>query len=165
MASHQRRQQPNSLINQVERVMKDKDFGGRVHLAYAVQEIEAWLLIDCTGIFCYFASQRKQFKENCREKAAKNQQVVRLIKKFQRGNTELIVEAEAGGRGVKEYLITFSRGILRTLNPKVKHPPKDKLYKERLSHKIAEPIENNNETLKRNTSLGRLGKLIKESGN
>jgi len=165
MASYQRRQQPNSLINQVERVMKDKDFSGKVHLAYAVQEIEAWLLIDCTGIFCYFASQRKQYKENCREKAAKKQEVVRLIKKFQRGNTEFIVEAEAGGKGVKEYLIKFSEEIFRTLNPKVKHPPKDKLYKERLSPEIAEHVEINAETLRRNASLRRLGKLIEESGN
>ncbi len=162
MASHQRRQEPNSLINQVDRVVKDKDFRGKVHIAFAVQEIEAWLLVDCMGIFCYFASQRKEYKENCREKALKKQKVDRLIKKFQHGNTELIVEAEAGGKGVKEYLVKFSQEIFRTFNPKVRHPPKDKLYKERLAPKIAKYIEINAETRRRNASLRHLGELIKQ---
>lgn len=161
MASYQRRQEANSLINQVERMVKDKDFRGKVHIAHAIQEIEAWLLVDCMGIFCYFASQRKEYREKCREKASKKQEVIRVIKKFQRGNTELIVEAEAGGKGVKEYLVKFSKEIFRTLNPKVR-PPKDKLYKEKLSPKIAEHIEISSETLRRNASLRHLGELIKQ---
>jgi len=159
MSSHQRRREPNSLINQVERVTES--FAGRVFCAYAVQEIEAWLLIDCEGIFCYFAGRRKQYKDNCREAVRINKEIVRLIKKYQRGNTELIVEAESGGTGVKEYLIKFSKEILKTLNPKM--PKKDidnEEYRERLSPQVAKHIEINKETLRRNSSLRLLGELI-----
>jgi len=161
MSSHQRRKEQNSLINQVERMIKS--FDGRVYCAYAVHEIEAWLLIDCEGIFCYFADKRNKYKENCRETIRKKQEIARLIKKHQRGNTELIVEAEAGGTGVKEYLIKFSKEILRLLNPKM--PIKnidDEKYCEALSPHLAEYIEINSETLKRNVSLEKLGDLIKQ---
>jgi hypothetical protein len=163
MSSHQRRKEPNSLINQVERVIKS--FDGRVYCAYAVHEIEAWLLIDCEGIFCYFAGRRKQYKENCREKIIEKQEVMRLIKKYQRGNTESIIEAESGGSGVKEYLIKFSKEILQTLNPKI--PMKnidDEEYREALSPQIAKHIEINKKTLGRNASLRRLGELMDQCG-
>ena len=160
MASHQRRQEQNSLVNQVGRVMADNRFSGSVHLAWAVREMEAWLLIDCTGIICYFASKRKPYRDNCREKIRGKADFSRLANKFQSGNTEFIVEAEAGGKGVKEYLTNFSREIFRMINPKVKHPPKDKLYKEKFSPEIAKFIQINSETLKRNNSLRRLRRLI-----
>ena len=53
---NQRRQEPNSLINQIEAVINEPSLDGKVFLALAVQELEAWLLIDCLGILCYFAS-------------------------------------------------------------------------------------------------------------
>ena len=48
---HQRRQEPNSLINQIEAVINEPSLAGKVFLALAVQELEAWLLIDCLRIF------------------------------------------------------------------------------------------------------------------
>lgn len=159
MSSHQRRKEPNSLINQVERVIKS--FDGRVYCAYAVHETEAWLLIDCEGIFCYFAGRQKKYRKDCRKEITKNQKIMSLIKKYQRGNTESVVEAETGGIGVKEYLIRFSKEILKTLNPKM--PVRnidDEKYREALSPHLAEYIDINSETLRRNASLRKLGELI-----
>jgi len=159
ISESKRRKEPNSLINQVERVVRDKSFTGRVHIAWARQELEAWLLIDCKGIFCYFA--RTRYKENCRDKINQKTDFMRLISKYQAGKTEDIVEQEMGGRGPKEHLGEFSEKILQALNPKMprKNLKREK-YKERLSPKVAEYIEVNSETLKRNNSLQRLGKLI-----
>ncbi|MDM8529131.1 hypothetical protein QUF58_13105 [Anaerolineales bacterium HSG24] len=161
MASHQRRQEPNSLINQVEKVLANNNFSGRVYLAPAIQELEAWLLIDCIGICCFFAAKRKIYRQNCREKINSNQKFQRLIGKYQRGNTESIVEAEMGGRGVKEYLVRFSKDVLRTLNPKIKpvNITREK-YKEVFSPEIAKCVEINNATLRRNNSLKNFGKLL-----
>ncbi len=161
MASHQRRQEPNSLINQVERVVADSNFAGKVYLAWAVTELEAWLLIDCLGIFCYFANKRKPPKDNCREKVTANRPFSSLIRKYQRGNTELIVEAEMGGKGVKEYLIKFSEEILLALNPSL--PQKNvsrERYREASSPDVAKHIVINHETLRRNHSLEYLGNLL-----
>ncbi|MBI1924911.1 hypothetical protein HYR99_11770 [Candidatus Poribacteria bacterium] len=161
MASHQRRQEAHSLINQVERVVADSNFAGKVYLACAVRELEAWLLIDCLGIFCYFASQRKPYKENCREKVTAHRSFSSLIRSYQSGNTELIVEAEMGGKGVKEYLIEFSEEILLALNPNMpqKNVSREK-YREALSPDVAEHVVINNETLRRNNSLEHLGDLL-----
>ena len=161
MASHQRRQEPNSLINQVERVVVDSNLVGKVYLAWAVTELEAWLLIDCLGIFCYFASKRKPYKENCRKKVTAHRSFSSLIRNYQPGNTELIVEAEMGGKGVKEHLIEFSEGILLALNPTMpqKNISREK-YREALSPDVAEHIVINNATLKRNHSLEYLGDLL-----
>ena len=43
MAAPQRRQDPNSLINHVERIVRDNRFAGRVFLAPAAQELDSWL--------------------------------------------------------------------------------------------------------------------------
>ena len=119
MSLHQRRQEPNSLINQIRRIVGDRSFAGKVFFAPAVQELEAWLLIDCLGIFCYFASRRAQYRNNCRDKVLANQSFVRLLRRYQKGNTEHIVETEVGGNGPKEYLEDFSEQVLRALNPNI----------------------------------------------
>ena len=54
MSLHQRRQEPNSYINQIERIVRDRSFAGKVFFVPAVHELEAWLLIDCLGIFWLF---------------------------------------------------------------------------------------------------------------
>nr|VFK65594.1 MAG: Domain of unknown function (DUF4276) [Candidatus Kentron sp. TUN] len=49
MSKAQRRKEPNSLINQVQDVVFG--FKGRVHLVEAINELEAWFLVDCLGVF------------------------------------------------------------------------------------------------------------------
>lgn len=161
MARYERAQQPNSLMNQINRLINDNELVERVHLAHAVREIEAWLLVDCIGICCYFA--KKRFQEECRMRIQNSQDFSKLIRKYQKGDTESIVEAEAGGTGVKEYLVKFSEEILYILNPNLKHKDiKDKRYTESMSPEIASHIEINIQTLKRNSSLHHLGKLLKD---
>ena len=163
IASFARRQEANSLVNQVKTVVSDSEFTDRVHLAWAKQELEAWLLIDCIGVFCYFASQRSAFRTNCRTKATSNPSFLRLIKKYQKGDTELIVEAERGGKGVKEYLVDFSQEILVALNPQMPNKNlKQEKYHERISPEIAQHVEINSNTLRRNASLNHLGALLSE---
>ncbi len=152
-----RRQDKNSAISQIERV-RDK-FEGQVHLALAVHEIEAWLLVDCLGICCYFAKVENSSKP--RERQA--QKFQSLLRNYRKGNTELIVEAESGGKGPKEYLIGLSEKILRVIDPKIKrHKLNDKKYEESLSPKIAAYIEINSETLSRNKSLRQFGDYLKQ---
>ena len=161
MSSHQRRKQTNSLINQIEGVVKDKSLAGRVFLVQAVQELEAWLLIDCLGIFCHFASQRAQYKENCRSRVSANRALRRLIGNKQKGDTEKIVEPESGGKGAKEYLEKFSEGILLKLNPRMpQRNVKNEWYREAMSPKVAEHVVIDGETLKRNNSLRKLGDVL-----
>ena len=161
MSTRQRRREPNSLINQIEQVTKDSHFAGKVFLAQAVHELEAWLLIDCLGIFCYFASKRTQYRENCRDKVPTNPSFRGLVKRYQKGDTEKIVEAEIGGRGAKEYLIEFSEQILLKLNPNM--PQKNinrQRYRQKMSPEVAEHVDINQETLRRNNSLHNLGNLL-----
>ena len=161
MSTYQRQQQQNSLINQIEQVVNNSSFAGKVFLAQAVQELEAWLLIDCLGIFCYFASKRAQYKENCRDKVSTDQSFARLVRHHQKGNTENIVEAEIGGRGAKEYLTEFSEKILLALNPNM--PPRNinrQRYREAMSPEVAEHVDINQETLRRNNSLRYLGNVL-----
>ena len=161
MSTHERRQQQNSLINQIERVVNDSSFAGAVFLAQAVQELEAWLLIDCFGIFCYFARQSPQYRAIDRDRVSASQSFAQLVRNYQRGNTENIVEAEIGGRGAKEYLRAFSERILRELNPR--RPQKnvnENRYNEALAPKVAEHVEINQETLPRNNSLRYLGNVL-----
>ncbi len=158
MSSHQRRQEPNSLINQITQVVRDRRFTGKVFLAQAVQELEAWLLIDCLGIFCYFASKVAQYRENCRDRVSANQSFRRLVSSYQKGDTEKIVEAETGGRGAKEYLIELSEKILLALNPNKTHRNITReQYRENLSPEIAEHVLIDQQTLRRNNSLRKLG--------
>jgi hypothetical protein len=77
-AQANRRQEPNSLINQIEEVVKLKEFQGRVHLVEAVNELEAWLLIDCTGIFCYFAQNHHALPKSCQQNLLKENAEIRL---------------------------------------------------------------------------------------
>lgn len=159
-ALHERQQQQNSLINQVKRLVSDNKFSGRVHLAQARCELEAWLLIDCIGICCYFAKNR--FNQDCRTKILDISGFTNLLAKYQKGNTELITEAEMGGAGVKEYLVEFSEKVLRTINPQLKDKNiKEQKYHEWMAPDIAEHIEINQQTLRRNSSFQRLGDLLK----
>jgi len=161
MAHHQRRQQQNSLINQIERIAQDSSFRNRVFFAPAIQELEAWLLIDCLGIFCYFASGRAQYRNNCRDKVIANQSFVRFLRRYQRGNTEHIVETQVGGKGPKEYLEDFSEQVLRALNPNI--PQRNinrERYHERVSPDLAKYVVIDQETLRRNNSLHELGNIL-----
>ncbi len=166
ISSSKRQKEPNSFINQVKKVLNDQEFSGKVHMAEAVNEIEAWLLIDCEGIFCYFA--RKRYPDNCKEKIKQDKKFSNLIKRYQKGNTELIEEAEMGAKGPKEYLEKYSENILIALNPKMKGKNKNlktERYRESLSPEIAKYIEVNNTTVKRNASLKHLGTLISKQSN
>ena len=170
-AQANRRQEPNSLINQIEEVVKLKEFQGRVHLVEAVNELEAWLLIDCTGIFCYFAQNHhalpKTCKQDlcsteCRHKIKQHKTFSRLITKYTSGDTASIEEPEQGSdKGVKEYLIKFSQEIFQVLHPNTRKVDKNSQYKEALAPKIAEYIKIDDETLKRSESLTHLGYQLK----
>lgn len=161
MSIHQRRQEPNSLINQVTRIVNNRRFAGRVFLAEAVHELEAWLLIDCLGIFCYFARKRAQYRENCRNTVSADRTLARWIASRQSGNTENIIETEIGGRGAKEYLVEFSGQILRRLNPNIpQRNLRQQRYREAMAPDIAEYVVINRETLRRNDSLSKLGDLL-----
>ena len=163
MSSYQRSLESNSLLNQVYSVLGDKSLEGRVFLSQAVQEIESWLLVDCLGVFCFFASRRKQFKDDCRGKVSRNNSFMRIVKKNQKGDTQHIVEAEIGGKGPKEYLVKYSEDVLQGLNPNM--PPKNvrgNRYKESMAPAIAEYVVINNQTLKCNSSLQDLGKLLEK---
>lgn len=161
MSSHQRRQESNSLINQITQVVRDRRFTGKVFLAQAVQELEAWLLIDCLGIFCYFASKVAQYRENCRDRVSANQSFRRLVSSYQKGDTEKIVEAETGGRGAKEYLIELSEKILLALNPNKTHRNITREhYRENMSPEVAEHVLIDQHTLRRNNSLRDLGTML-----
>lgn len=164
IASQKRQEEPNSLINQAKHVAADSCFEGRVYLAWIKPELEAWLLTDCVGICCYFAaSKRKQYRKNCRERITTDSAFAKLIKRCQSGNTELIVEQEEGREGAKEYLIRFSKEILSTINPNM--PAKNvkrEMYREALSPDIAAYIVLNDETLRRNGSFRRFGKLLEK---
>ena len=86
---------------------------------------------------------------------------MRLVSSYQKGNTEYIVEAESGGKGVKEYLTKFSKEILRTLNPKM--PKKNierHLYSEKKSSEVAEQVLIDQQTLRCNNSLRKLGTVL-----
>ena len=162
MSIHKRRGEPNSLLNQIEKVVNDSGFTGRVFLAQAVQELEAWLLIDCLGIFCYFASQSPQHRTIDRDSVLKNQAFGRLVTRYQKGDTEKIVEAEVGGKGAKEYLEDFSEQILLTINRNMPLKNVDrKHYSETLSPELAEYVDINQQTLGRNNSLSYLGDVLR----
>ncbi|MDE0426663.1 MAG: hypothetical protein OXN25_17575 [Candidatus Poribacteria bacterium] len=164
MSMHQRRQEPNSLINQIKRIIGDQSFAGKAFFAPAVHELEAWLLIDCLGIFCYFASRRAQYRNNCRDKVSANQSFIRLLRHYQKGNTEHVVETVVGGNGPKEYLEKFSEQVLLALNPNMpqRNVRRDR-YHERMSPDMAKHIIINQETLRRNNSLRDLGNVLTQA--
>ena len=161
MSSHKRLQEPNSLINQITRIVEDPRFTGKVFLAQAVQELEAWLLIDCLGIFCYFARKVSRYREIYRDTVSTKQDFTRLVGRYQKGNTETIVEVEMGGKGAKEYLIEFSEKILRTLNSRMpRRNVRNMRYSEIMSFAVAQHLLVDNQTLGRNNSLRKLCTLL-----
>ena len=159
-----RLQESNSLLQQALKIVNDQNFADKVFLIEVAQELEAWLLIDCIGIFCYYASKRpSHYRDNCRNKVAQNDSLKHFIKKYQEGNTENIVEVVSGGKGAKEYLIEFSKKVLDKLNPNLSPRNIDReKYQETRSPEVAEHIEINQETLRRNNSLKKLGEVIAE---
>lgn len=161
MSRHQRSQEPNSLINQIKQVAKDSRFMGKVFLVEAVQELEAWLLVDCFGVFCYFASKRKYYSKNCRERVSKNRSFKRLINRYQKGDTGNIVETESGGKGAKEYLGEFSKRVLLELNSNM--PSRNinrERYRENMAPELAEHVVVDQQTLARNNSFRKLGSVL-----
>ena len=161
MSLHQRRQEPNSYINQIERIIRDRSFNGRVFFTPAVHELEAWLLIDCLGVACYFASKRSRYKDNCRGKVLANRAFAGLVKRYQKGNTEHIVEREIGGDGPKEYLEEFSERVLFELNPNMSQRNiRDERYHEKMASEVAEHIVIDGQILRRNNSLCKLGSVL-----
>jgi len=144
-SQNQRRRERNSLVNRIENVVKL--FEGRVKYFPMVQELEAWLLVDYLGICCFFT-------ENADHR--NNRKWIDFANSKQRGGTDLIAEAESGGRGAKECLVKASREILIKHNPNLtdKHKNlKASQYEESQSSKIAEYIEIDYQTLRRNKSL------------
>ncbi len=139
----QRRQQPNSLINRVESIVNQSD--GKAILVLIEQELESWLLIDCLGICCFYTKNN-----NTRDK----EDWIKFAKKYQKGKTELIIEAEAGGKGAKEYLENLSKAINKKINPNLKDRDlKQKKYTESESPDVMRYIEINSQTINRNDSL------------
>lgn len=152
-----RRTEPFSKINLIESVVSAAELQGRVFLSLMIEELEAWLLIDCFGICCYFAS--KDCSEQARTKHKKN--LDRLAHKYQRGNTEHITEPVPGGKNAKEYLESFSEAIIRQSNLRIRHDTLDRnKYHERLSSELAKCIEINAETLARNPSFKQFAALL-----
>jgi hypothetical protein len=143
-SQNQRRREKNSLVNRIEEVVNL--FEGRVKYFPMVQELEAWLLVDYLGICCFFTKNDHR----------NNQEWIKFAKSKQRGQTDLIAEAESGGRGAKECLVKASREILIKHNPNLRDKPKnlkESQYEESQSSKIAEYIKIDYETLGRNKSL------------
>lgn len=143
-SQNQRRREINSLVNQIEEVVNL--FEGRVKYFPMVQELEAWLLVDYLGICCFFTKNDHR----------NNQEWIKFAKSKQRGQTDLIAEAESGGRGAKEFLVKASQEILIKHNPNLRDKPKnlkESQYEESQSSKIAKYIEIDDQTLRRNKSL------------
>lgn len=161
MALAKRRNEPNSPFNQIQRILKAPQFANKVFFVEAIQELEAWLLIDCLGIFCYFARQRSRYKKDTRDKVSTNQDFTKLINLYQKGDTEKIVEAVSGGKGPKEYLVEFSEKILRTLNRNMRPKNVNKhKYASSKSACLAKHVVIDRHTLRRNHSLRKLGDTL-----
>ena len=159
LSAHQRQKEPNSLINQIKWVIKENSITGNVFFAPAVEELEAWLLIDCLGIFCYFASKHGLYKENCRDKLSTNLSFKQLVERYQKINTEKIVDAGTGNSGAKKHLTEFTEKLLIRLNPNTKNV-EDKRYRPAMSPDVAEHIVIDRQTLRRNNSLRKLGDVL-----
>jgi hypothetical protein len=147
-----RLQEPNSLINRIKRVVAQSQ--GKALLIMIRQELEAWLLVDCLGICCYFRKNQQ---------TRSDPQWVRFAQKHQIGKTDLIIEAESGGKNAKEYLVDLSKLILRRINPNLKPKDLKKLqYEENYSDKIAKELEINHQTIARNDSLSEFAQHFKK---
>ena len=161
MALHQRLKEPHSLINQIWAIINEPSLARKAFLAMAVQELEAWLLIDCLGILCYFASETGALTENERDKTSTNPSFAQLVDDFQEANTEDIVEEEIGGSGPKEYLIRYSEAILRKLNPDIRQMDiYRRRYRPAMTPAVANHVDIDEQTLSRNNSLRYLGEVL-----
>lgn len=148
-----RKGEPNSLINKVSQVVEQAQ--GKAVLVLIQQEIEAWLLVDYLGICCFFTKDAK---------ARENLKWIKFSKKHQVGKTNLIIEAEVGGKNAKEHLVELSKKILKVANPQLK--PNDirkNQYSEQIADQVAKCIEITQETLTRNDSLFEFSKSFKPS--
>jgi len=146
-SQNQRRREKNSLVNRIEEVVKLFEGEGRVKYFPMIQELEAWLLVDYLGICCFFTKNADH---------RNHPEWIKFANSKQRGQTDLIAEAESGGRGVKECLVKLSREILIKHNPNLQDKPKnlkEREYEESQSSNIAAYIEINNQTLRKNNSL------------
>jgi hypothetical protein len=149
----ERLKQPNSLVNRITKVVNSID---NAILIYMKQELEAWLLVDCLGICCYFKKD-----ENIRNK----QDWIEFAKKNQCGSTDLIAEAISGGKGAKEYLMKIlSDRINSNKNSIPSKKLKEKRYKESDSPQVAKYIEINQQTLASNESLKEFAKYLLITG-
>lgn len=147
-----RLQEPNSLINRIKKVVEQSQ--GKALLILIRQELEAWLLVDCLGICCYFTKNLATRSDPKWEKFAK---------KYQKGKTHLITEAEPGGKNAKEYLVKFSKDIVKNINPKLKDRDLEKQqYYEHDSEKVAEKLEITAQTIARNDSLSEFAQYFKK---
>jgi hypothetical protein len=149
----QRSQEPNSLLNKINKVVRNPQFSGRVQLIVILQELESWLLVDCLGICCYYTKSK-----NTRT----NKDWQNFASKHQKGSTENIIEAESGGNGAKEYLENFSKLIAKQRNPQLQDKDlKKHKYIESQSPEIAQYIEINQTTINRNSSLKEFDEYFK----
>lgn len=150
-SQERRKREENSLINKVNKVVKQSK--GKAVLVLIKQELEAWLLVDYLGICCFFT---KDPKNREREKW------IKFAKKHQIGKTDLITEAELGGKNAKEYLMELSRKILQIANPNLdKKDLKKNRYSEQISDQVAQCIEINKISLSRNDSLAEFADYLK----
>ena len=146
--------EPNSHINKITAVVNQAP--EKTMLLYMCQELEAWLLIDCLGICCYFKNDKNEIIRD-------DQDWIKFAKRNQKGETDLIIEVERGGDNAKEYLMEFSHKIIKKINPQIKRKDVDqKEYKENMSDRVAEFILINQEVLKRNDSLKKFADLLCE---
>lgn len=152
-----RRGEPNSLINTA--LKATTRFANQVYVLQIINEMEAWLLVDCIGIWAYFTCRNKAYSPDCRARVEAHADWPKIIKKHQLGDTQMIEEPERGSKGAKEYLTHFSKQILDTLNPRAKDTSSIE-YAEKLAPIIAEYIEINKTTLGRNESLTQFGKHL-----
>lgn len=149
-----RRGEKNSQLNRIEEVVNASN--RKVKLILMRQELEAWLLVDVLGICCYFTKN----PEN-----RNNQDWIKFAKRKQPGKTNLIEEAEMGGKNAKEYLVELSQEILIKNNPNLKNKEKnlrESQYSEYQSPKIAQYIDINRETINRNDSLAEFAQCLKQ---
>lgn len=150
----QRKNEANSHINKISEVVSQ--IPEQTILLYMCQEIEAWLLIDCLGICCYF---KKDNDGTIRQ----DTNWIKFAQKYQLGKTDLIVEVERGGKNAKEYLVNYSRKIVTRINPKLKPKDIDKNeYAENIADRVAEFIIINTETLRRNDSIKKFADCLCE---
>ena len=161
MANLERQNSSKSLISRIKPIIDNN----KVFHVEIVHELEAWLLVDCLGIFCYYATTKnaKKYKNNCRHTVSTNRSLKNWVNNQQIGDTEKIVEAIKGSRNAKEYLREISEDILCKLNPNMRNRKsnlKREKYSPSMSPKIAAFICINKETLGRNKSLGRFSEVI-----